>query len=94
MNIKIIRILGFALLIGMALFPPWKLSFLTVGKEKRDHRPVGYYALWNPPTEDIAADESQTDLRYQVDLLRLGTQLAIVLLVMNGVIYFVRAKKA
>lgn len=87
---KLIRLGGLLILVSMALFPPWKLSYTTGLTGEAKSRSVGYFALWNPPADEVSEDEK--DGRYQIDLVRLGVQFAGMLALMNGGIYFLRRK--
>jgi hypothetical protein len=91
-NQKLVRLAGIALLIGMALIPPWQFSSRQNESGKQTARSVGYYTLWNPPREEVESGEGETNLSYRINLIRLGVQFAAVLVVMNGGIYLLRAQ--
>lgn len=85
---KLTRIAGVALLILMALVPPWKLSY-EVADEKGNTTAgsifSGYHPLWGPPSEGMP--EAYSKGRYHIDLVRLGLQFVGVLVVVNAGIF-------
>lgn len=89
---KLVRLAGIALLALMAMFPPWLLSF-DPQPDGTTSTSVGYYALWNPPSEEVP--EEYVNSRYRIDLVRLGIQFVVVLAVVNcGILLNRRAAPA
>ncbi|MBM3836025.1 MAG: hypothetical protein FJ403_22725 [Verrucomicrobia bacterium] len=89
---KVVRAVGLILLVLSALYPPWKLSYNldTTGVGKSSF--VGYRPLWDPPAEEIEVDEHASNLRYHVDFVRLGCQLAGILVLLNVGVYLLKPR--
>lgn len=78
---KLIRVLGVLLIVGMVLFPPWKMSFLDGPERTPRSESVGYHPLWF--RLEVEEDESRAEVNQSINVLRLGLQLAVVLILTN-----------
>lgn len=87
---KLIRVAGIALLLLMALYPPWQLSFDAQEPDAKSSAPMGYHALWNPPTDEVPEEYSNS--RYRINLVRLGIQFVSVLVLVNVGMLVVKKK--
>jgi hypothetical protein len=76
-----VRWLGLLLLIGIGLCPPWLVSH--VFDDHEETASVGYHAVWNPPVGELEAPENAIESQYRVDLVRLGIQCGVVLVLIN-----------
>jgi len=78
---RIVRWLGLLLLIGMGVCPPWKMTYRT--DDETVSSSLGYHPIWNPPSEIYEVPEDATESRHQVNMLQVGIQLAVVLILIN-----------
>jgi hypothetical protein len=53
---------------------------------------LGHHPLWSPPTTEIQEDEGSVTASYRINLVRLGVQLVVLLLVVNGAVYLLKEK--
>jgi len=91
---KAVRAVG-ALVLGlMIIFPPWKLSYRVEGNATALSSSIGYHPLWYREPPESAADDTRLDLRHHVDLGRLGLQLAVVFVLVNAGVYFVKKRSS
>ncbi len=88
----LVRIVGLIVLVGIGLFPPWRLSITDATTQTAETRSAGYHPLWNPPAEPVEAPSEKSDVRYQVDLVRLGIQLAGAVLLVNVALLALKKK--
>ncbi len=86
----LIRFAGLTILILIAAFPPWQITYSLNGQKQSSS--VGYRPIWNPPTEEVEVEEGAADLGYRVNVVRLAIQLVVILGAMNGAIYLVRRR--
>jgi hypothetical protein len=88
---QIIVMIGVALVVAMALFPPW--SFVD---ENKVAQPMGYAPIWKPPVErhqdsaQIFGIKLNIDVQTQkantIDLGRLAIQMLLVAAVTAGAV--------
>ncbi len=89
---KLVRGIGLSILVLVALFPPWKLSYKPEQKAETRSSFIGYHPLWSPPAHEVEVAEKATDLEYRVDVVRLGLQLAGVLVLLNVALYLTKGR--
>jgi hypothetical protein len=92
---KLIRVIGLTVLLLIALFPPWQLSY-TLGPagEAKSHS-LGYFPLWSPPSNEAEVEEENaSNIKYRVDFLRVGLQLLGALALINLGVYVLKSKPA
>ena len=85
---KLIRILGLAVLIAMALFPPWQTRYSLNGQKQSIS--AGYHPIWQPPAEEVEIPEGAADPAHHINVIRLGIQLVAVLALMNGTLLLLK----
>ncbi len=84
----LIRLLGLAALVAIALFPPWQLRYTAEGQKQAIS--AGYHPLWDPPAQEVEIPEGATDSGHRINVIRLGIQLVGVLALMNGALFLLR----
>lgn len=80
---RVVRWAGILVVLLCALVPPWRLTHTVAQTGAKESSSAGYHPIWSPPSTEIEVEEEQTDLRYQVDVLQLGIQLAVILVLIN-----------
>jgi len=88
---KLIRFMGLAALVVMALFPPWQTIYTIDGAKQSAS--AGYRPLWNPPSQEVELPDEATDPAHRINLVRLGIQLGVVLLLMNASLFLMKQSK-
>ncbi len=88
---KLVRLLGLALLIAMALIPPWQTVYSLNGQKQS--LSAGYHPLWSPPPAEVDVPEGAADPAHRVNVVRLGIQLLAVLGLMNGSLYLLAKRE-
>lgn len=88
---SLVRGVGISVLVLLALFPPWQLSYTAGPNGQTKSSSVGYLPLWNPPASEVEVEENASDVRYRVDFVRLGFQLAAVLILINLGVYSLKS---
>ena len=87
---KAVRLIGVIFVALAALFPPWQL---TVDKDGTAQvSALGYHPLRSPPSTEVEADAGAVAANYRINLIRLGVQLAVLLLAVNGAVYLLKDK--
>jgi hypothetical protein len=96
---QIIVLIGIALAVAMALFPPW--SFVD---ENKVSQPMGYAPIWKPPVNrhqdsaEIFGIKLNLDLQTQkansIDLGRLAIQILLVAAVTAGAVVLLKPSSA
>jgi hypothetical protein len=89
-NQRIVRWLGLFILVLMALFPPWQLSYQDGPNGNQVSSPIGYHPLWYREAPVTEPDDPREDIRYRINLVRLGIQLGVVLILMNAGVYLLK----
>lgn len=78
---KLIRIAGLLLLVGMVLFPPWKIAYTQGPEHTAESASIGYHALWyRIETEE---NDPRENVQQRIDIVRLAVQLGVVLVLTN-----------
>ena len=54
---------------------------------------AGYHPVWDPPNAEVEETESESDHHYQVDVWRLGLQLAAVLAITNVGLFLLKDRR-
>ncbi|MBM3836885.1 MAG: hypothetical protein FJ398_02780 [Verrucomicrobia bacterium] len=88
---KTVRIIGMLVVVLAALFPPWRLIVDEGGAQQVSS--LGFHPLWNPPTPEVAVESEQTAANSRINLLQLGVELGILLVVVNGAVYLLKDKE-
>ena len=88
---NLVRGVGISVLVLLALFPPWQLSYTAGPTGESKSSSVGYLPLWNPPASEVEVEENASNVRYRVDFVRLGLQLAAVLILINVGVYLLKS---
>ncbi|MBI4657261.1 MAG: hypothetical protein HY735_00170 [Verrucomicrobia bacterium] len=88
---KAARLIGIVLLAIATLFPPWKLILKKDGVTESSS--LGYHPLWNPPFPEIEAEDREIEANFRIDLIRLGIQLGVILVVVNGAVFLLKTKE-
>jgi hypothetical protein len=79
---KAIRLLGLCVLVGMAVVPPWQLRYSLNGSQQTVA--AGYHPIWSPPANEVELPEEAEEAGHRINVVRLGIQLVVVLVLMNG----------
>lgn len=74
----------------MGVFPPWQLFYLS-GDETVTNS-VGYHPIWNPPAGEHEVSEDATESGLRVNIIRIGVQLSVVIILINIGNYAFRSK--
>ena len=71
MNIpqRIVLVLGFLIILGMSLFPPWVFVYNFLGKAHAE-RPAGYHFIFG---QHVPQDQTQLAALFSLDTKILGT---------------------
>lgn len=85
---KAVRLIGAVILGGAALFPPWQLTVENAGATQSTAS--GFYPLWNPPTGEVDTENEKATAHYRVAVVKLGFELAAILVVVNGAVYLLK----
>ncbi|MBI2948172.1 MAG: hypothetical protein HYY23_11035 [Verrucomicrobia bacterium] len=88
---KAARIVGMIFVAVAALFPPWQLAVNKEGTAQVSS--LGYHPLWSPPSTEVEADAGAVAANYRINLIRLGVQLVVLLLAVNGAVYLLKDKR-
>ena len=91
---KLARGLGILALVLMILVPPWELSYNTKENPAPVKSSIGYHPVWYREAPESEVDDPRLNLRHKVNLVRLGFQLAVVLVLINVGIYILKDPKA
>lgn len=87
---KAARLIGMIFIALAALFPPWQLTVEKTGLAEISS--LGYHPLWDPPAAEVNADAAEVKANSRINLVRLGVQLGVLLLVVNGAVYLLKEK--
>ncbi len=106
---RIVLILGFLIILGMALFPPWVFvyNYHGAGPSVRAERPAGYRSIFNQhfPTDraylsalfGINSESGRAGLQFfslSIDRTRLAIQIAVAV-ILTAILYLaIRSRPA
>jgi hypothetical protein len=91
---KLVRSFGILALLFMILVPPWELSYDTKENPTPVKSSIGYHPVWYREAPESEVDDPRLNLKHKVNLMRLGFQLAIVLVLINVGIFILKDPKA
>lgn len=79
--------LGILVIVGMGIYPPWKMTFSVSQSDgsMKTVRPFGYAPLWQPPSQP--GEKEWAYWGRSIDYNRLGLQWGLVALVTAGLMY-------